>query len=66
MTAAEFNKRYPVGTIFIHQPNKALRGGHAVKTVSIARQFKQGAIVEINVEPYFSRIDSLTYSGSVG
>lgn len=60
MTAAEFNRLYPVGTIFIHQPNKALRGGNLVKTIAVAHQFKQGPIVEINVEPCFSRIDALT------
>lgn len=66
MTAAEFNKRYPVGSVFIYQPNKALRGGRAVRTTAPANQFKQGAIVEINVEPCFARIDALTPTGCIG
>ncbi len=40
MNAKEFNKKYPVGSSFIHQPNKALRGGKAVKTVAPANDFK--------------------------
>lgn len=63
MNAKEFNKKYPVGSSFIHQPNKALRGGKAVKTVAPANDFKQGVIVEINLEPWFAKIKALTPAG---
>lgn len=59
MKAAEFNQKYPVGTVFIHQPCKALRGGRAVKTIDEARDMKDVTIVEINHEPYFANINSL-------
>ncbi|WP_038914135.1 hypothetical protein [Dickeya zeae] len=58
MNAGEFNKKYPIGAAFYHaQP--ALRGRRMVKTVDIARDFNCGAIVEINLEPYFVKIDTL-------
>ncbi|EAV2404805.1 hypothetical protein GN576_001628 [Salmonella enterica] len=60
MDAKEFNRKYKVGTCFIYQPHRALRGGPVVRTVGVARKFKCGVIVEINVEPYFVRINTLT------
>ncbi|MCX8962163.1 hypothetical protein EHW64_13730 [Erwinia psidii] len=63
MQAAEFNKRYPVGTTFIHQPCRALRGGRVVKTVDKANDLKCGTIVEINLEPYFVKTETLTNAG---
>lgn len=59
MKAAEFNKCYPVGTSFIYQPHPALRGGRVVKTVDSANDFKNGAVVEIDREPYFARVAAL-------
>lgn len=63
MNAAEFNRKFKVGSGFIHQPHKALRGGRTVKTVDEARDFDCGAVVEINLEPYFVKINALTPAG---
>lgn len=60
MEAAKFNKVNPVGTTFIHQANAALRGGPLVRTVDVARDFKCGCVVEINREPYFVKVETLT------
>lgn len=60
MQAKEFNARYPVGSHFIYQPHKFLRGGDMVKTVDVARDIKSCTIVEISLYPYFARVDSLT------
>lgn len=60
MKAEKFNQRYAVGKVFIHQPNKALRGGHAVRTVDLARDLPSSTVVEINIEPWFVNINSLT------
>ncbi|EOK3978868.1 hypothetical protein ACM5QE_003823 [Escherichia coli] len=59
MNAKNFNKQYPVGTRFMHTAHPALRGGRVVKTVSPARDFKCGCVVEINVEPYFVKVEIL-------
>lgn len=59
VNAIEFNKKHKVGGVFIHHAHPALRGGHIVKTVGIARDFDCGAIVEINQEPYFVKINTL-------
>ncbi|MDP8639002.1 hypothetical protein QZQ24_05575 [Serratia marcescens] len=58
-----FNQQYAVGSTFIHQPNRALRGGPAVRTVDVARDLKSATVVEINVAPYFVNIESLTPAG---
>ncbi|CNE95929.1 TPA: hypothetical protein ACW96C_003091 [Yersinia enterocolitica] len=63
MNAKEFNKKYPVGSGFIYQPNKVLRGGKAVRTVAAAGDFNQGVIVEISLEPWFANIKALTPAG---
>jgi len=63
MNAKQFNQLYPVGTCFIHQPCKALRGGRAVKTGDAARDFTSSTVVEINVAPYFVNTKSLTPAG---
>lgn len=63
MNAEEFNKRYPVGTVFIHTAHPALRGGPAVKNVSKAQDFKCGCVVEINREPYFVKVETLQKAG---
>ncbi|EOT1927234.1 hypothetical protein ACNHUP_002288 [Serratia marcescens] len=55
-----FNQKYAVGSTFIHQPNRALRGGPVVRTVDVARDLKSATVVEINVAPYFVNIESLT------
>lgn len=59
MNAKEFNRRYPVGTKFMHIPDPVLRGGRVVSTTEPARDFKCGCIVEINVEPYFVKVETL-------
>ncbi len=59
MNAKNFNKQYPVGTRFMRIAHPALRGGRVVKTVSPARDFKCGCVVEINVEPYFVKVETL-------
>ncbi|EAP7767774.1 hypothetical protein ACFEPA_004359 [Salmonella enterica] len=59
MNARRFNQLYPVGTKFMHIPNPVLRGGRVVSTVAPARDFKCGCIVEINVEPYFVKAETL-------
>lgn len=65
VSAAKFNQRYSTGSVFIYQPCKALRGGKPVKTVDVARDLKSGiTVVEINQEPYFANIKSLTPTGS--
>lgn len=63
MNAAKFNQSYPVGTVFIHTAHPALRGGPAVKTVALARDFKCGCVVEINREPYFVNVETLRKIG---
>ncbi|MCY1697172.1 hypothetical protein OVA10_03590 [Lelliottia sp. SL45] len=63
MNAQGFNQRYPVGSHFIYQPLKTLRGGKSVKTVDVARDLNEATVVEINVEPYFANIKSLTPAG---
>ncbi|AGR57648.1 hypothetical protein FOI36_18075 [Salmonella enterica] len=59
MKAKEFNRRYPVGTKFMHIPEPVLRGARVVSTTEPARDFKCGCIVEINVEPYFVKVETL-------
>ncbi|WP_336710259.1 hypothetical protein [Pectobacterium aroidearum] len=58
MNAGEFNKRHKVGSLFNHT-SPTLRGARMVKTCDIARDFKCGAVVEINIYPYFVRINTL-------
>ncbi|EOV0962299.1 hypothetical protein ACOGYP_000381 [Edwardsiella piscicida] len=62
MKARQFNNQYPVGSCFIHQPNRALRGGRAVRTVDKARDLSTCTAVEINVEPYFVNVNSLIHT----
>lgn len=59
MNTGRFNQLYPVGTKFMHIPNPVLRGGRVVSTVAPARDFKCDCIVEINVEPYFVKVETL-------
>ena len=63
MNAKEFNQRYAVGSHFIYQPCKVLRGGTVVKTIGEARDLNSSTIVEINVEPDFANVNSLTPAG---
>lgn len=63
MKAKEFNQRYPVGSVFIYQPNPVLRGGKVVSTVDLARDCRDVSVVEINQEPYFANIKSLIPAG---
>ncbi|AHE72578.1 hypothetical protein M942_04650 [Enterobacter ludwigii] len=63
MNAAEFNRCYVVGSHFVFQARKAGRDSKLVKTIGVARDLKSATVVEINVEPYFSNINSLTPAG---
>ncbi len=63
MNAAGFNQRYAIGSRFIFQTSKVLRGGKVVKTIGVARDLKSATVVEINVEPYFANVNSLTPAG---
>ena len=63
MKAKEFNERFATGSTFIYQPVPALRGGRVVRTVDVARDIKDITVVEINLEPYFANIKSLTPTG---
>lgn len=60
MNAKTFNSRYDVGSHFIYQRCKALRGGVPVRTLDVARDLKNVTVVEISAEPYFANIQSLT------
>lgn len=60
MDAKEFNRKYKVGSHFIHRPHREFPFDRAVRTVDVANEFKCGVIVEINLEPYFVRINTLT------
>ncbi|TKI08636.1 hypothetical protein FCN80_00865 [Martelella alba] len=60
MKAKEFNQQYAVGQSFIYKPPSPLRGGKAVRTVDVARDLKESTIVEINLEPWFANVKSLT------
>ncbi|HEN7340493.1 TPA: hypothetical protein U7N74_002245 [Serratia marcescens] len=55
-----FNQQHKIGSTFIYQPNRVLRGGPVVRTVDTARDLKSATVVEINVAPYFVNIESLT------
>ncbi|HAL7769934.1 TPA: hypothetical protein H7D48_004984 [Escherichia coli] len=59
MKAKTFNQLYPPGTRFMHFEHPAMPSGRVVKTVSPARDFKRGCVVEINVEPYFVKVETL-------
>jgi hypothetical protein len=60
MNAASFNHQHGVGDTFMHKPDQAIRGGRVVRTVDVARDLTKVTVVEINVEPYFVNIKSLT------
>lgn len=59
MNAKDFNQLYPVGTLFTHIDSSVFCDGRVVKTVAPARDFKCGCVVEINVEPYFVKVETL-------
>jgi hypothetical protein len=63
MQAKEFNQCYVMGSYFIYQPCRALRGGYPVKTKDEARDFNCGCIVEIDRAPYFVKTETLTPVG---
>lgn len=63
MQAKRFNETYEVGSHFICTPNPVLHGGPAVKTVDVARDLSESTVVEINIEPWFANIKSLTPAG---
>ncbi len=43
----------------MHFEHPSMPGGRVVKTVAPARDFKCGCVVEINVEPYFVKVETL-------
>lgn len=59
MNAKRFNQLYKVGALFICVTESMPYGGLVVKTVGPARDFKCGCIVEINLEPYFVKAETL-------
>lgn len=59
LSAEQFNKRYPVGSCFIYQPSRILRGGPLARTLGWAKDEGERVIVEIDIEPYYTDIDSL-------
>ncbi|PJZ06988.1 hypothetical protein PRCB_02955 [Pantoea rodasii] len=63
MNAKQFNQRYPVGSHFIYQSCSALRGGVPVRTLDVARDLMSSTVVEINVQPYYANVTSLTPAG---
>lgn len=63
MQAKEFNRCYVVGSHFVFQSSKAGRNSKLVKTIGVARDLKSATVVEINVEPYFANINSLSPAG---
>ncbi|EBQ3682342.1 hypothetical protein FKM52_19510 [Mixta tenebrionis] len=63
MKAKAFNQAHAVGSHFIYQPCRALRGGYPVRTRDKARDFKCGCIVEIDRAPYFVKTETLTPAG---
>ncbi|EBL9222977.1 hypothetical protein DNS57_14355 [Salmonella enterica] len=60
MDAKGFNRKYKVGSHFIHRQHRKFPCDRAVRTVGVANEFKCGVIVEINLKPYFVRINTLT------
>jgi hypothetical protein len=63
MRAKAFNQCYSVGCRFVYRSSSEIPGARViktVKTVDIARDFKCGTIVEIDREPYFVKVDSLS------
>ncbi|AVI67240.1 hypothetical protein CKQ84_15850 [Shewanella sp. WE21] len=66
LPADDFNNKYPIGSSFIWQPCKFLRGGLGVKTIEIAYGNKKEAVVRIN-NPTKSvvSINDLTPAGNV-
>ncbi|EDL0142713.1 hypothetical protein CLF52_24840 [Salmonella enterica subsp. enterica serovar Kottbus] len=59
MNERRFNQLYEVGTLFICTSESVPDGECVVKTVGPARDFKCNCIVEINVEPYFVKVETL-------
>lgn len=61
MTAEEFNEKYPVGSSFIYQAVKYLRGGIPVQTRSEAWELGHGeAVVKVTDKAGGVSIEHLT------
>lgn len=60
LTAKQFNERYPVGSFFIYQPNRILRGGPTARTWGKAEEKDNRVMVEIDIYPHYVDISSLT------
>ncbi|EKS6643342.1 hypothetical protein QCD58_002134 [Enterobacter hormaechei] len=68
MRAKAFNLHYAVGSRFVFRSDAIVRGARVtktVKTIGVARDLKSATVVEINVEPYFANINSLTPAGLI-
>lgn len=59
MTAAQFNREYKVGSVFILGTCLKSSDGKPVRTVAPAAEIGSGAVVEINLEPWFTNIKNL-------
>lgn len=59
MTATQFNREYRVGSIFILNTKLRDSNGKPVRTVAPAADIGSGAVVEINLEPWFTNICNL-------
>lgn len=59
MTAAQFNREYKVGSVFILSTCLKDSDGKPVRTVAPAADIGSGAVVEINLEPWFTNIKNL-------
>lgn len=59
MTATQFNREYRVGSIFILSTKLKGSDGKPVRTVAPADDIGSGAVVEINLEPWFTNIRNL-------
>lgn len=61
MQARQFNSLYSVGSVFILKTALVESNGKPVRTVGKAVDSKgnDGAIVEINIEPWFANVKNL-------
>lgn len=62
LSAAEFNRRYPVGSHFRYKTTPSQLRGELCKTVSVAQGINGFVMVEINRNPYYVNIRSLDYA----
>jgi hypothetical protein len=63
MTAAQFNETYPVGSPFTYKPDWSHMDAKVVRTVGVAQKVGGAVVVEINLDPHFANLRSLTPTG---